>query len=501
MDRKNKERVDRENAAIIGGQIAADVSKGVQEGTRQAVSGMKLFESEVERLQNVNFDQKKGNLFEYIETAKFNREAANRGVDHRAIVTAADGRPHDPADIEIVDGSKKVIRRVQAKFIKTTAANGKDSSAATTVNKLTDPKYKDMQLLGRKDSNYKVDPETRKSISMLDEEKKIAKAYAKPGNLKEEAYKDFERNATDELTDETTGVKTGGTTLEEMQKAVDDPAQYAREFRIKQYGKEVAVTAESAAVASMVTTGIISGVNNVVDVIRGDKDVKKAAKDLGKDIGKSGVRGAATGTLAAGIRIVGEKAGGTIQKLTDSSSAMVIAGSVIDCGVNVYDLIRGEIDAKQFAERIEDTTIKAAVTIYFSKVAIAVFGASNPIVTIAVYSVANYVIASTREIIKNANLSAEEAERAVAINNEMAKLICDYREDMISQINEYQANYRVSMSNLLESFDRGIASEDDLDSAIYAIIDYADETGLALQHTSFDDFSAAMMSDKPFSLG
>ena len=500
MNRKNKERIDKENAQIIGGQIAANLSKDVQEGTRQAISGMKLFETEIERLQNVDFDQKKGNLFEYIEAAKFNKEAANRGVDHRTVVTAAEGRPHDPADLEIVDKNKKVIRKVQAKFIKTTGANGKDTSAATTVNKLTDPKYENMQLLGRKDPNYKVDPETGKSISMLEEEKRIAKAYAKPGNLKEKAYSRFEENATDELTDETTGVKSGGTTLEEMQKAVDDPAKYAREFRMKQYGKEVAVTAGSAAVASMVTTGIISGVNNVVDVVRGEKDIKEASKELGKDIGKSGIKGAATGALATGIRIAGENVGGVVQKFTDSSSAMVIAGSVIDCGVGVYELIRGEINAKQFAERLEDTTIKAAVTVYFSKVAVAVFGASNPIVTIAVYSVANYVIASTREIIKNANLNAEEAERAVAINNEMAKLICNYREEMLSQINEYQASYRVPMSNLLESFDRGISTEDDIDSAIYAIIEYAEETGFALQHTDFDDFSAAMLSDKPFGL-
>lgn len=70
---------------------------------------------------------------------------------------------------------------------------------------------------------------------------------------------------------------------------------------------------------------------------------------------------------------------------------LVIAGSIIDCGVGVYDLIRGEIDKKQFVERLEDTTIKAAVTVYFSKAAVAVFGATNPIATIAVYSVANYV--------------------------------------------------------------------------------------------------------------
>ena len=500
MNRKNKERTDNENARIIGGQIAANISKDVQEGTRQAVSGMKLFEAEIERLKNVDFDQKKGNLFEYIEAAKFNRESANRGIDHRAIVTAADGRPHDPADLEILDGNKKVIRQVQAKFVET--HNGDlDTSAASTVFKQKEDKYMGMQRLGRKQENYCTDPKTGKPMSMLEREKQLADARADSGGIYSEQYRDVSQNAVDELTDETTGVKSGGTTLEEMKKAAEEPAKYAQAFRMKQYGKEVAVTAQSAAIASMVTTGIISGVNNAVDVIRGEKELKEAAKDLGKDIGKSGVKGAATGALAAGIRIAGEKTGGMVQKFTDSSSAMVIAGSVIDCGVSVYDLIRGEINANQFAERLGDTTIKAAVTVYFSKVAVAVFGAANPIVTIAVYSVANYVIASTREIIKNANLKAEEAERAVAINNEMAKLICDYREDIVSQINEYQAEYRVSMSNLLESFDRGIASEDDLDSAIYAIIDYADETGLALQHTSFDDFSAAMMSDKPFSLG
>ena len=499
MDRNNKERVDNENAQIIGGQIAANIAKDVQEGTRQAVSGMKLFEAEIERLQNVDFDQKKGNLFEYIEAAKFNREAANRGVDHRAIVTAAEGRPHDPADLEILDGNKKVIRQVQAKFVDTHSGD-LDTSAASTVFKQKDDKYKGMQRLGRKQENYYTDPKTGKTMSMLEREKQLADSRADSGGIYSEQYRDVSNNSVDELTDETTGVKSGGTTLDEMNKAVDEPAKYAREFRMKQYGKEVAVTAQSAAVASMVTTGIISGVNKAVDVMKGEKGLKEAAKELGKDIGKSGAKGAATGALAAGIRIAGENAGGVVQKFTDSSSAMVIAGSVIDCGIGVYDLIRGEINVKQFAERLEDTTIKAAVTVYFSKVAVAVFGASNPIVTIAVYSVANYVIASTREIIKNANLNAEEAERAVAINNEMAKLIRDYREDIVSQINEYQANYRVSMSNLLESFDRGIASEDDLDSAVYAIIDYAEETGLALQHTDFDDFSDAMMSDKPFSL-
>ena len=50
---------------------------------------MNLFKWKVSTpiIQNGNFDQQKGNLFEYIEAAKFNTDAASKGMSAKAIVT------------------------------------------------------------------------------------------------------------------------------------------------------------------------------------------------------------------------------------------------------------------------------------------------------------------------------------------------------------------------------------------------------------------------------
>ncbi len=74
-----------------------------------------FFREVAEKKRNVAFDKAKGNLFEYIEEAKFNTEAAKQASALKAVVTDSVGRPRDTADIEIMkDGA--VVRQVQAKF-------------------------------------------------------------------------------------------------------------------------------------------------------------------------------------------------------------------------------------------------------------------------------------------------------------------------------------------------------------------------------------------------
>ena len=500
FDKLRKKRINQE-ASFAANQVGGILSRNVQEGTKETLKGMKLFSEEIERTQNVHFDQRKGNLFEYIEAAKFNRNAANSGSNHRAVVTAADGRPHDPADIEIVNGNKGVIRQVQAKFVDT-QKNGVNTSAAETVNKFRDKKYHGMQRLGRKDDNYAIDPKTNQPISMLEKEKQLADTRASSGGVYAEDYVDVSKNLTDELTDETTGIKSGGTTLEEMKEAADQPQKYVRDFKLKQYGKEVGATAKNTAVSNMVSTGIISGVSNIAACIKNEKDIETAIKDLGVDVGKSGVRGAATGALGAGIRIAGSQASNSVVStfLSDSSAALVIAGSVIDCGVSVYSFAKGEITGEEFVEELKDTTIKSATTVYFSMAAKAVFGAANPIIPIAIYSIANYVLATTKEIVKNAELNAQEYNRMADLNNEMADLIVEYRQKLMRDIDTYQANYRKSMKDLLDEFDVQILSSYDLDAAVYAIVDYANLSGMALQHTDFGDFKNFLNSDEDYVL-
>ena len=58
--------------------IANFKSRNVQMGTDASIEGMDLLRWKAERVQNVGFDQSKGNLFEYIESAKLQRNMGNK---------------------------------------------------------------------------------------------------------------------------------------------------------------------------------------------------------------------------------------------------------------------------------------------------------------------------------------------------------------------------------------------------------------------------------------
>lgn len=497
----NYKKIREENAQHMGEQIGNEISRNIQQGTDQTIKGMDLFREVANSKANVGFEQVKGNLFEYIEAAKFNKNAANVGDTTRAVITDSVGRPHDPADIELVRAGK-VVRKVQAKFSKTQNSDGTDTSAASSVNKQRSSKYDGMQRLIRKQDDYTTDPKTGQNMSLLEKSKELADKRANSDGIYSKEYKDVFKNLTDELTDDTqggTGIKSGGTTLKEVEKAAKNPAKYARQFEMQQYAKEIVNTSANMAAASAITTGIVNGVQNAFDVIKNKKDLDEAIKDVGVTVVKSGARGGITGTISSLLRIGGSKA--NIPVLSDAGSATVIAGSVVDSGVAIYEYARGEIDSEQLLEQIQDTAIKATVTIYFTKAAKLIFGAANPFIPMAIYSVANYVVASTREIIKNAKLNAAEYDRLAKLNDETTKLVKEFHKQLIERMSDYEQTQRQQMTKLLSTFDKAIMSSENCDAAIYAIIDFAGETGMLLQHTNFNEFSDAMLSSENFVLG
>ncbi len=497
----DKKKIRKENVEHAGVLLGNEFSKNVQRGSQETIEGMELFLKVAKSKEKVGFEQVKGNLFEYIEAAKFNKNAANIGDKTRAIITDAVGRPHDPADIELIrDG--KIVRRVQAKFSKTQNSQGLDTSAASSVNMQRHTKYDGMQRLIRKQEDYAIDPATGKRISLLEKAKGLADKRANSGNIYSKEYEDVSKNLTDELKDDTAegkGVRSGGTNLEEVESAARNPEQYARNFEMKQYGKEVVNTSLNMAASNAIVAGIVSGVENAFAVIQNKKDLDKAIKDVGVTVLKSGAKGGVTGVISSALRIGGMKS--KIPILSDSSSATVIAAGIVDSGVAIYEYARGEIDSKQLVEQLQNTIIKSTTTIYFTKAATAIFGAAPSFVTIAIYSVANYVVASTRELIKNAKLNAEEYERLARLNDETTELIKEFHNRLIQQMTNYEQAQKQQMRTLLSTFDKEILSSNNCDTAIYAIIDFANNTGIALQHADFRDFSNAMVSSESFTLG
>lgn len=488
-----KEKIDelhKENMAQAAAQIGNAFSKNVQNGTDTAIKGMDLFRAKGANLTKVGYEQAKGNLFEFIESAKLTKNMANAGAKAFDKVPVTDipvskggyGAHTAPDDFRFQKGGN-VIGKGQAKV------NNKPHDAAVNF---TNPKYTGMQRVTTIDSL----PDIKRELDKMLEKGEISKA----------AYNDAYNNLTGMLTDPDSGITSGGTTTDELKQfrgadgkvSADAIKKYAKRFEMKQYGVEIVNTSTNMAASSAVMSGIISGVQNCFAVFQNRKELDEAIKDVGADVVKSGARGGITGIISSVLRIGGAKH--NIPVISDSCCATVMAAGVIDCGVAVYEYARGEIDHELLIQQLQDTTIKSASTIYFTKAAACVFGTANPFIPIAVYSVANYVVASTGEIINNAKLNAAEYDRLAKLNNEAAKLVKDFRTQLTDQMENYEIRQKQAMDSFLQAFDDNIVSGNNCDCAIYAIINFANQTGLALQHTDFNDFSKAMVSDEAFVL-
>lgn len=474
-----------------GAFLGAEASKKAQEATNQSIEGMNYFRNVAEAKKNVAFEQAKGNLFEYIEAAKFNKNAASAGSKLHAVVTDSVGRPHDAADIEITRNGS-IVRQVQAKF------SDSQKAAADSVTMHRKDKYAGMQRLIRKEENY-TDTRTGEKTSLLKRAKGLAEERAnKEGTLYQKQYRDVADNLTDELNHG--GVSSGGTTVEEVRRAYDNPDNYAKSFERKQVAAEMKTTATNAAAASMVTSGVVSGVTNMFSVFSNEKTLAQAFEDVSRDVAKSGIRGGAVGGLSTVIRYEGIKKGSAL--LSDSMSATVMAGGVIDGGVALYEYARGEITPEQLRDALVDTTAKAATTIYYTKAVTAIMGASvNPFVPMAVYTTAGYVIRCTREILREAKLATEEANRLTAILQESTRVLNASHEEFARYVAQCEKAQREMLEGFVENFEYNIETGENYEQAIQDIVQFANLAGISLQHASFDDFSSAMKSKQTFILG
>lgn len=480
----------KDSAKTTGAIMGGIASQNAQNATNAAVDGMNLFRDKMASsiIQNGDFAQGKGNLFEYIEAAKFNVDAASKGVAAKAVVTDV----YDSgaaADILIKEGDK-IQREVQAKFVET-FSNGKETSAAKTVfaqaggQKRHWGKYNGMDRLIRKDIEYNEDG------SLLDEAKKLAKNMAESGNIHADEYKDVYDNLTDEL--HYKNASSGGTTIEEVRIAYEKPEKYAKQFERKVVKAEMRASAANMAKASFVTTGIVSGIVNMFEMFQDKKELADALYEVGSDALKGGARGGATGAISTAIRYQGIKSGSVL--LSDSTAATVMAGGIIDGGVALYSYAKGEISAEELKDQLVDTTAKAATTVYFTKAVGTILGKTvNPLVPMVVYTTASYVVTCTREIIKNANLKAEEFDRMTAILLEATKEMDDYHEQFKMHVAQCEERQRIMFDRFIDSFEYNLSTGENYDQAIYAIVQFADEAGISLQHVKFDEFKSAMQT-------
>lgn len=467
-----KESLDK-TASLAASQAGAFASSQQTAATDAFFQGMDLFRQAAERHHKVPHTISQGNLFEYIEAAKFNADAALKGSTLRAHVTAAEGAPTAAADLFIKNGDQ-VVREVQAK--------SSDHSAWLT-HSLADSKYNNMQKLVPKGQEDRV--------------RELAQARADTGTLKANEHLDTVKNVTDELSHD--GVASGGTSYKESRFATDDPKIYAAANELKFVAKEAGSAGLKGGVTGFVVGGAISVVSNAFALSKGNVTWKEAGQAVMTDAGKSGLRSGATGALGAVVRTGASKAG--FAALSKSNVATAIAAGMIDVGVTLYDLVQGDISGEEAMEKVGQTGVSTISSIYAGAAAGALFGPVGMIVgSAAAYLVASQLFQACWSLAEHAKLSDERASQLLVWAEEAAQVMEQQRLEFENRVEETLQVRRSEFTNLFVNIDVGMVTKDP-SVTTRALTELVSMFGQKLQFASFEEFDRFMLeSDEPLVL-
>ncbi|MEH2290690.1 hypothetical protein [Nostoc sp.] len=471
-------KVQRQELVYFATSFASGVHGAVEAqqyatATDTIQQGMDLFRIAAEKLGAVDPKISQGNLFEYIEAAKFNADAALNNSLLKTVVTAAEGKPHAVADILINEGDL-VIEEVQAKSM---------DKASDLTHAVSNQKYQGMQKLVPDGNAEKV--------------RQLAEKRSQSGTLKAEEYADTAKNTTDRL--KAGKIQSDGTSYKENLWAAENPDIYAAITEAKYVAKEAAVTGANAAVAGFVVGGVISAVKNSIAVFKGENTVEDAIFTTVKDAGKSGVRSGTTGVGGTLIRYGATKL--SVKASAKSNVAVTVAAGVIDVGASVYSFAKGEITTEELIERVGQTGTCTTYSLYAGTVAGAIFAPVGAIVgSIAGYLIAASIYQSAATIFKQARLAEEEAEQVEAICEAACKVMAEQQAEFEHL---FEANFQarcVEFDACFAAIDAGLTS-DKAELTTLALANFAELFGKKLQFENFQEFDDFMInSDQPLIL-
>lgn len=491
MNEKLKEKFRDFDNNFVASQIANEYNKNFQSGTDSLFHGMDLFRDKSLKLSNVGYEQAKGNLFEYIEGAKFARNNANAGFapyDKFAVTDLSKskggfGEHTAPDDFRLVRNNE-VIARGQAKV---------NNDPNNTANNFLNSKYDGMQRIT--------------TVDTVDEVKEALYYKLQKGEISQKQYDQVVSHIRSGLTDDRTGVSSGGTSRAELEQFrgkdgkidVDAVIKYSYKLEFEQIALEIGGATYKGAVAGAVMGSVATGVHEFFEVYKERKTLKEALKNTGLAAKKGAVRGGITGMLSSAIRIFSQK--NSIPVLSNSSAATTLAAGVVDCGVSIYAYINGEIDDKRLVSEIKGTVVKSASAYYFTTALQVTVGVGSGVfIPMAIYSVTSSMIMATKSIIDQAKLNAEQYRRATELLDQEYVYLKNYRNQLNEAFKVFREDRRATFNNFISSFDNAAFVTLDYSAAIGSIVVLSNHMQYSLQHKEFEEFKIAMNSNEKFVL-
>lgn len=415
-----------------------------------------------DRIKNVDAKFGRGNLFEYIESAKLQVNQAKKGV--RVTETLTDlpkdrggyGSHTDSADFRFKDGTA-----YQAKI-------GDKNYQHAMVHE----KYKNMYKISTTDvyDNY---------MNQLEE-------ALESGEITRKEYMDLKHYAQRSLTDPGSGVSSEGTSTQELEQfrgkdgKIDLEAvkRYSNYKINKQLIGECAHTIGAATLANAIFSCIGSTVTNVRKYNKNEISKQECVENIAKDSAKGAGHGFAVGTLASGFRIVGFK--NDIPILRNGCSSLIIANGVIDIGKSLYYFKKGELSFGDFIGSVAFDTVKTVGNVMISTAL-----AFNPFLCVASSIAFELVANSIRKLMRSPNVERE----IVYFTKEL--LDCFNRETnkIIAQLEMEVKHHKEMQREFIQAYNSCFSlSDNEFDSRINALYRSLGSSKMAQGFNEFDCF-------------
>ncbi|MFW9602439.1 MAG: hypothetical protein ACMV1B_08980 [Prevotella sp.] len=466
---------------ITNGILAEELTKRFTERTIRIFDDADHLSLLADKLKNVIQDKAQGNLFEQLETMKFNYDALQKDSALFAKTTASMGFPTDPVDIIISDG-KKIVREVQAKSC---------NSAARSAFSLSQHKYNEMLRLSPCEQHSKIEELLKKRIAS--------------GTLKADEYEQTLRNLVKTLQHD--NIASSGTTYEEALNATDPSVaqKIADEFKLKSSLTDMHESGKYAGSLGAKITGGISILSESYALYNGEHELGEAVVNVISSSAKGYATGYTVTALSKGIQhTTSHFLGESIAKsLTRSNAPVAIAAGIVNAGKSMISYINGDIDSDQLLDEISHTAITSTSSFYYGALGQSLI--PIPVVGAMIGAGVGYMIGN---LLHQSGLLALGDSAVVKVSKERRRhvqAICSEAIPIIIKNRlELEASLDTYFSECKKDFDMGFAVMDkamldwEPDLFISGLNQINKRFDSVLPFNNFEEFDALMRSDEAF---
>ena len=448
--------------------VGAYLNKNIENAT---IASKQAFEDTLFKAESLgnNFDQAKGNIFEYFSDAKLRISEVEHG--NTALKYATDipklrgGAGEHTAIDDIRIPQSNGFYRAQLKVHDDPYLLFKD---------LQDERYYGQDIVTTKEGYFE-------ELEYLD--KKLIK-----GDITKREYDFYRGRLKKEIVDPETGATSGEISEKDLYnlKGKDGTIDYNKvqkyvdRTRNELFINECLDLTKKVTITSAITSCVFSTVKNTRDYLNSKIELKEMISNVSTDTLKGAGRGLVVSTAASGVKYVGFKA--NIPFLQNGVNALIIANGAIDIGKAFYLFQKKEISMNEFMANVVVTSFVSAISLGIKFILSPMLGLVSTIVVDYIgHSILNRITKSKKDELYD-------------YNNYLAE---DIRKDIktkVDECNQILANNRIIYKDLCCFFKNALTIENnDFESSVTRI---SNTLNLDLDFMGFDEFKNKINNDE-----